>query len=104
MISRTAPVAQLRTNLSLSEFDLSTLYEFFVTPEKIDAACSLVNFGNAVSASVDRTKREPTFEIAPAFVLAVFRRLQILARYLKRTSPTAHNTVLKNASWVRTKF
>ena len=75
MISRNAPVAQLRTNLSLSEFDLSTLYEFFVTPEKIEAACSLVNFGNAVSASVDRTKREPTFEIAPAFVLAVFRRL-----------------------------
>jgi hypothetical protein len=36
--------------------------------------------------------------------LAVFRRLQVLARYLKRTSPTAKRTVLMNAAWVRTKF
>lgn len=36
--------------------------------------------------------------------LAVFRRLQVLARYLKRTSPTATRTILSNAAWVRTKF
>ena len=36
--------------------------------------------------------------------LAVFRRLQVLARYLKRTSPRAKRTVLMNAAWVRTKF
>ena len=36
--------------------------------------------------------------------LAVFRRLQLLARYLKRTSPSAHRTILRNAAWVRTKF
>jgi hypothetical protein len=33
--------------------------------------------------------------------MAVFRRLQLLSHYLKRTSPTAVRTILKNASWVR---
>lgn len=36
--------------------------------------------------------------------LTVFRRLQVLARYLKRTSPSAQRVILRNASWVRTKF
>lgn len=36
--------------------------------------------------------------------LTVFRRLQVLARYLKRTSPHAKRTVLKNAAWMRKKF
>ena len=36
--------------------------------------------------------------------LTVFRRLQVLARYLKRTSPGATRTVLANASWMRKKF
>ncbi len=75
MISQSTQIAQLRRNLSLSEFDLSKLYEFFVTPEKIEEACSLENYGNLVYAQTSRTKREPTFDVAPAFVLAVFRRL-----------------------------
>ena len=36
--------------------------------------------------------------------LGVFRRLQLLARYLKRTSPKAKRTALTNAGWVRRKF
>lgn len=36
--------------------------------------------------------------------LTVFRRLQVLARYLKRTSPRGHRVALQNAGWVRRKF
>ena len=36
--------------------------------------------------------------------LAVFRRLQVLARYLKRTSPGATRIILSNAAWVRRRF
>ena len=36
--------------------------------------------------------------------LSVFRRLQLLARYTKRTSPSTRRTALQNAAWVRRKF
>ena len=36
--------------------------------------------------------------------ISVFRRLQVLARYLKRTSPSAQRVILRNSAWVRTKF
>ena len=61
-------------------------------------------YGYTVSASSPNRYKSLTFAMKGNSPLAVFRRLQILARYLKRTSPTARNTVLKNASWVRTKF
>jgi hypothetical protein len=61
-------------------------------------------YGYTVSANVPNRYKSLTFAMKSNSPLAVFRRLQILARYLKRTSPTAHNTVLKNAAWVRTKF
>ena len=61
-------------------------------------------YGYTVSANVPNRYKSLTFAMKSNSPLAVFRRLQILARYLKRTSPTARNTVLKNAAWVRTKF
>ena len=61
-------------------------------------------YGYTVSANVPNRYKSLTFAMKSNSPLAVFRRLQILARYLKRTSPTAQRTVLKNAAWVRTKF
>jgi len=61
-------------------------------------------YGYTVSANVPNRYKSLTFAMKSNSPLAVFRRLQIMARYLKRTSPMAHNTVLKNAAWVRTKF
>ena len=61
-------------------------------------------YGYTVSANTPNRYKSLTFAMKSNSPLAVFRRLQILARYLKRTSPTAHNTVLKNAAWVHKKF
>jgi len=61
-------------------------------------------YGYTVSANVPNRYMSLTFAMKSNSPLAVFRRLQILARYLKRTSPTAQRTVLKNAAWVRAKF
>jgi hypothetical protein len=61
-------------------------------------------YGYTVSANVPNRYKSLTFAMKSNSPLAVFRRLQILARYLKRTSPTARSTVLRNAAWVRTKF
>jgi hypothetical protein len=61
-------------------------------------------YGYTVSANTPNRYKSLTFAMKSNSPLAVFRRLQILARYLKRTSPTARSTVLKNAAWVRTKF
>jgi hypothetical protein len=57
-----------------------------------------------VSANVPNRYKSLTFAMKSNSPLAVFRRLQKMARLLKRTSPTAHNTVLKNAAWVHGKF
>ena len=61
-------------------------------------------YGYTVSANTPNRYKSLTFAMKSNSPLAVFRRLQILARYLKRTSPTAQRTVLTNAAWVRTKF
>lgn len=61
-------------------------------------------YGYTVSANVPNRYKSLTFAMKSNSPLAVFRRLQILARYLKRTSPTARSTVLRNAAWVRSKF
>jgi len=61
-------------------------------------------YGYTVSANTPNRYKSLTFAMKSNSPLAVFRRLQILARYLKRTSPTARSTVLRNAAWVRTKF
>lgn len=61
-------------------------------------------YGYTVSANTPTRYKSLTFAIKSNSPLAVFRRLQILARYLKRTSPTARRTILGNAAWVRTKF
>lgn len=61
-------------------------------------------YGYTVSANTPNRYKSLTFAMKSNSPLAVFRRLQILARYLKRTSPTAHRTILGNAAWVRTKF
>jgi hypothetical protein len=61
-------------------------------------------YGYTVSANVPNRYKSLTFAMKSNSPLAVFRRLQILARYLKRTSPSARRTVLTNAAWVRTKF
>lgn len=57
-------------------------------------------------AASPRTSRHSALTIAmrQGTPLSVFRRLQLLARYLKRTSPKAERTVLSNAAWVRRKF
>jgi hypothetical protein len=61
-------------------------------------------YGYTVSASSPNRYKSLTFAMKSNSPLAVFRRLQVLARYLKRTSPTAQRTILKNAAWVRRKF
>lgn len=61
-------------------------------------------YGYTVSASSPNRYKSLTFAMKSNSPLAVFRRLQVLARYLKRTSPTAQRTILKNAAWVRKKF
>ena len=61
-------------------------------------------YGYTVSANTPNRYKSLTFAMKSNSPLAVFRRLQILARYLKRTSPSARRTVLTNAAWVRTKF
>lgn len=68
MVSKSPRVAQVRTNLSLCEFDLSKLYEFYVTPDRILHACK----GNDTIVDAPKAKRT---DIAPALVLAVFRTL-----------------------------
>jgi len=61
-------------------------------------------YGYTVAASNSNRYKSLRIAMHRNSPLAVFRRLQVLARYLKRTSPHAKNVVLKNASWVRTKF
>jgi hypothetical protein len=61
-------------------------------------------YGYTVSANVPNRYKPLTFAMKSNSPLAVFRRLQRMARLLERTSPNAHITVLKNAAWVRTKF
>lgn len=61
-------------------------------------------YGYTVSASTNNRYKALQTAMNKNSPLAVFRRLQVLARYLKRTSPTAKRTVLANAAWVRTKF
>ena len=61
-------------------------------------------YGYTVSASTNNRYKALQVAMNKNSPLAVFRRLQVLARYLKRTSPTAKRTVLMNAAWVRTKF
>ena len=61
-------------------------------------------YGYTVSATPSNRYKSLTFAMKSNSPLAVFRRLQVLARYLKRTSPTAQRTILKNAAWVRRKF
>ena len=61
-------------------------------------------YGYTVSASNSNRYKSLQIAMNKNSPLAVFRRLQVLARYLKRTSPHAKRTVLKNAAWVRTKF
>jgi hypothetical protein len=61
-------------------------------------------YGYTVSANTPNRYKSLTFAMKSNSPLAVFRRLQILARYLKRTSPTARRTILGNAAWVRRKF
>ena len=61
-------------------------------------------YGYKVSASPSSRQRSLSFAMKRNSPLTVFRRLQVLARYLKRTSPTAVRTILSNASIVRRKF
>jgi Family of unknown function (DUF5771) len=61
-------------------------------------------YGYSVSASPSSRKKSLTIAMMHNSPLTVFRRLQVLARYLKRTSPTAVRTILSNASMVRRKF
>jgi len=61
-------------------------------------------YGYTVSASTPNRYKSLTFAMKSNSPLAVFRRLQVLARYLKRTSPRGRNTILKNAGWVRRHF
>lgn len=61
-------------------------------------------YGYTVSAGLVARRNSLRTAMHRNSPLAVFRRLQVLARYLKRTSPSAKRTVLKNAAWVRTKF
>ena len=61
-------------------------------------------YGYTVSAAPANRYKSLTFAMKSNSPLAVFRRLQVLARYLKRTSPTAQRTILKNAAWIRRKF
>ena len=71
MISRNAPIAQPRKNLSLCEFELAKLYEFFVTPDAILGSPECV--GNDAWAAMHKKRKE--IPVAPALVLAVFRTL-----------------------------
>jgi hypothetical protein len=61
-------------------------------------------YGYTVSASTPNRYKSLNVAMHRNSPLAVFRRLQVLARYLKRTSPRSRNVILKNAAWVRTKF
>lgn len=61
-------------------------------------------YGYTVSAGLVARRNSLRTAMHKNSPLAVFRRLQVLARYLKRTSPRAKRVVLKNAAWVRTKF
>lgn len=61
-------------------------------------------YGYTVSASTPNRYKSLTFAMKSNSPLAVFRRLQVLARYLKRTSPSAQRVILGNARWVRRRF
>ena len=61
-------------------------------------------YGYTVSAASPNRYKSLMFSMKSNSPLVVFRRLQVLARYLKRASPRAQGIVLKNARWVRTKF
>lgn len=61
-------------------------------------------YGYTVSASTPNRYSSLTVAMKHNSPLAVFRRLQVLARYLKRTSPSARRVINKNTAWVRTKF
>ena len=61
-------------------------------------------YGYTVAAPVSSRRKSLSVAMRKNSPLTVFRRLEVLARYLKRTSPTATRTILSNASWVRRKY
>lgn len=57
-------------------------------------------YGYTVSAPKSARRRSLKIAAHHDSPLTVFRRLRVLAQYLKRTSPKAAFTILSNAAWI----